>query len=82
MKKWGKMRKNEEKLGKMRKMKNNGESWGKMLKNEEKMRKLVEKCEKKEEKPETGSRQVNERQQGTPSRNWKLETGSRQGKDA
>ena len=38
------------------------------------------KMRKNEEKPETGSRQGKERQQGTPSRTRKLETGNRKRK--
>ena len=64
--KCGKMLKNEEKKGKMLK---NWDTWGKM-------RKHGEKCGK----TETGSRQGNERQQGTPSQNGKPETGNRKRK--
>ena len=63
--KWGKMWKNGEKWRKWRKLGKNDEHWGKMWKNEE--------------KPATGSRQSNERQQGTPSRNRKPEAGSGNG---
>ena len=45
------------------------EKWGKLRK----MGKMM----KNEEKPEIGSRQGKERQQGTPSRNRKPETGNR-----
>ena len=68
--------KNEEQYGKMEKLRKNGkngETCGKMKKNEEKLKNVEN--EKMEKKPETGSRQGKERQQGYPQPN--SETGNR-----